>query len=263
MSYVNQHNFDWSITNRDIVLYIPNFKRKHLLLPTLCQMQTSLPKDKWIILVVNDGPHEDMSDLALKFNITYFTFEREPAKERNGCLIRNYIIKRVQSRVLATRDPEIFITGDNYLIKLSEMEDIIYRPHEMVELQEPETPKIIASPNINLLCLKTRAVHKLTNPMEPRAFHAGVAVYTKRLIDIGGYDEDFVNFYGWEDIDILHRLVQSNAEIFVDNNVNTYHVWHPRKMKFLKTVRDNQLIYQNKRDRNIIIANQGKAWGNG
>jgi len=262
MSYVNQLTFDWSITERDVVLFIPNFKRKHLLIPTLMQIETRLSRDQWIVLVVNDGPHEDLSDLK-EFNTTYFTFERDPAKERNGCLIRNYVLKRLRSKIMTTRDPEIFIKGDDHIKAVSEMSDCIYRPYSMTELLEPLTPQVLANPMIDVTTLGTRAVHTLINPREHRAFHAGVSLYVKRLMNIGGYDEDFANYYGWEDIDILDRLVQSGAEIVVDKGVNTYHVWHPRKTRFLKTVRDNQVIYEGKRAKNKLVANEGKEWGQG
>ena len=262
MSYVNQHTFDWGMTERDVVLFIPNFKRKHLLIPTLMQIETTLPKDEWIVLVVNDGPHEDLSDLK-EFNTVYFTFERDPEKERNGCLIRNYVLKKLRSKIMTTRDPEIFIKGNDHIKAVSEMSDCIYRPYSMTELLEPLTPQILKNPMIDVTTLGSRAVHKLTNPGEHRAFHAGVSVYVRRLMGIGGYDEDFANFYGWEDIDMLYRLVQSGADIIVDKNVNTFHVWHPRKTRFLKTVTSNQFVYQCKREEDKLVANENKDWGEG
>lgn len=259
---INQHNFDWSITNRDVVLFIPNFKRKHLLIPTLMQMETSLPKDKWIVLVVNDGPHEDMSDLA-EFNLVYFTFDRIPIIERNGCLIRNYVLQRLQSRVVGTRDPEIFIKGGDYFSSLAEMGDVIYRPYSMIELQEPMTPKILANPMIDVTQLAVRAIHRLRTPDEPRAFHAGIAALVERFKQLGGYDEEFADYYGYEDIDMLRRLMGSGIDTIIDSKVQTYHVWHHRKAKFLKTVRHNGLIYDSKKRKNHPTANEGKIWGKG
>jgi len=262
MAKITQHDFDWSVTNRRVVMFIPNFKRKNLLIPTLKRFKTTLPDQDWIFLVVNDGPHEDLSDLA-EYNLAYFTFERDPAVERNGCMIRNYVLKRLQCEVMTTRDPEIFTEGEDHIERVAKIKDIIYRPIRMVELQEPETPKILANPTVSVEQLGHRAIHTLRNPMEPRAFHAGFAAHVKRLMDIGGYDEDFADYYGWEDIDILHRLVQSGADIYVDNKVSTYHIWHMRRQKFLKTVRDNGLAFESKRKKNELVANEGKEWGNG
>ena len=259
---INQHNFDWSITKRDVVLFIPNFKRKHLLIPTLMQIKTSLSRDRWLILVVNDGPHEDLSDLA-EFNLAYFTFDRIPLAERNGCLIRNYVLRRLQSRVVGTRDPEIFIKGGDYFSSLAGMGDIIYRPCSMFELQEPMTPKILADPMIDVTKLPTRAIHKLKTPSEPRAFHAGVAALVERLRQMGGYDEEFADYYGYEDIDMLNRLLRSGIDTVIDKEVDTYHIWHPRRAKFLKTVRTNGMIFERKERLNRVVANQDRDWGSG
>jgi GT2 family glycosyltransferase len=263
MSYINQHSFDWNITSRDIVLYIPNFGRKNFLIPTLKGIHTDLPRDKWVILVVNDGIHEDMSDLK-KFNLCYFTFERgENPKERNGCMIRNYILKRLQSRIVATRDPEIFIEGSDYFKKIYDIDNEIFRPGSMIELAEPETPKILSSNQYYKLSeLQYRSIHKVTLD-NYRAFHAGFAAPTQKLVKIGGYDEDFKNFYGHEDVDLLMRLKQSGILFVIDQSIITYHIWHMRRTKFLQTVRKNGTIYKNKLEKSESIANENRTWGLG
>ena len=262
MAYVNQDNFDWDQTKVDVLLFIPNFKRRHLLVPTLQKIQTSLSKDRWLILAVNDGVHEDLSDLE-KHNLKYFTFERDSAKERNGCQIRNYVLKRLQSKILATRDPEIFIEGGDYFLSVSSIDEkTVYRPNSMTELAEPESPKIINNPAINLNDLMVRSKHIVT-PQNHRAFHAGVAVHTKTMVDIRGYDERFKNGYGWEDVDVMNRLMRFGCKTFIDKNVDTFHVWHPRRTRFLKTVMDNQEIYELSRKQNTIVANTDCDWGEG
>ncbi|KKK86156.1 hypothetical protein LCGC14_2766060 [marine sediment metagenome] len=226
------------------------------------QMETTLPKDQWLILVVNDGPHEDLSDLA-EFNLAYFTFDRTPATERNGCLIRNYVLRRLQSRVVGTRDPEIFIKGGDYFSSLANMGDVIYRPYSMVELQEPMTPKILANPMIDITELPVRATHRLRTPGEPRAFHAGVAALVERFRQLGGYDEEFANYYGYEDIDMLNRLLRSGIDTVIDKEVRTFHIWHPRHAKFLKTVRINGMTFERKERLGNVVVNEGGKWGKG
>lgn len=266
MSYINQNNFDWNLTNRKIVLYIPNFGRKNYLIPTLQRMQFDLPKDQWIILVVNDGIHEDMSDLT-DFNVVYFTFERgEKPKERNGCMVRNFILKRLQSEIVATRDPEIFIEGKQYLSSIAQLkENQVYRPCEMIELRESDVTKIFENPFLDLTTLKIRCSHSVANH-NYRAFHAGFAMHTAKLVELGGYEEAFANAYGHEDVNLLERVIAAKMDFIIDQDVKTYHIFHPRKVKFLKTVRDNGVIYQQKRreiTKGSIIANQDQEWGNG
>jgi len=262
MAYINQDNFDWDQTNVDVVLFIPNFKRKHLLTPTLQNIKTSLPKDRWLILAVNDGVHEDLSGL-IEHNLLYFTLERDNPIERNGCQIRNYVLKRLQSKILATRDPEIFIEGGDYFQSVASIDEkTIYRPSSMVELSEPESPKIINNPHIALRSLMSRSTHIVTQ-QNYRAFHAGVAVHTKTMLDIRGYDERFQNGYGWEDVDMMNRLSQHGCETFIDKKVDTFHIWHPRRTRFLKTVTDNQNIYNTIRQQNKVVANTMDSWGEG
>ena len=112
---ITQHNFDWAVTERDLVIFVPNFGRKRYLAATLEWFETAVPEDRWITIVVNDGLHEDLSDLAARFNLAWFTFERNPVVERNGAMIRNYFIKRCRSRLLCTRDPEILIEGERFV----------------------------------------------------------------------------------------------------------------------------------------------------
>lgn len=262
----NQNSFNWSITDRKVILYIPNFGRKKYLIPTLKRMKTTLPRDQWIILVVNDGIHEDMSDLS-DFNLTYFTFERgQNPKERNGCMVRNYILKRLQSQIVATRDPEIFVEGSDYLSSIADLkENQVYRPCEMVELTEPDTVKLFNDPFLDLPNLRTRCVHRVTTH-NYRAFHAGFAMHTKKLVDLGGYEEEFASNYGYEDVNLLERVIAAKMDFVIDPNVKTYHTFHPRRVRFLQTVGDNGILYKKKRgqiQQGILVANNNKEWGNG
>jgi len=49
----------------------------------------------------------------------------------------------------------------------------------------------------------------------------------------------------------------------MDKTIRALHIWHPRKMRFLKTVRDNGKIYESKRRANMAIANRDGEWGEG
>jgi len=258
MSYVNQHNFDWSITNREIVIFIPNFNRKHLIIPTLVRWQTSLPKNDWLILVVNDGAHEDLSDLE-QYNVKYFTFERDPG-ERNGCMIRNYIIKRIQSRLLMSKDPEIILYSKDCLENTVQCRYEACRAGRAIELMEFDVQKILKNDDLDVFKLK----HKREYPVQTachEGFHFCYTASTKLLRELSGYDETFVQGYGWEDVDILRRL-EKNSHVKLDNSICAMHIWHPRRAKFLKTVIDNGAIYQNIVN-NDLVTNEGVAWGNG
>jgi hypothetical protein len=135
----------------------------------------------------------------------------------------------------------------------------------MVELRESDVTKIFENPFVDLSKLKMRCVHSVANH-NYRAFHAGFAMHTKKLIDLGGYEEEFAQAYGHEDVNLLERVIANKMDFIIDQDVKTYHIFHPRKVKFLKTVRDNGMIYQKKKREimsGLTIANQGREWGNG
>jgi len=257
--YLNQTNFDWSCTNKEFIIFVPNFGRKHLLIPTLKRFKTAISNDRWMWLVVNDGINEDLSDLE-QYNLKWFTFEREPV-ERNGCMIRNFIIKRCLSTWLCTKDPEIILDND-IVSRAIDLEDVIYRPIGMIELQEWETQKIIDNPFINLGELNILRQWKVT-PHNYQAFHNMVCIRTKRLQDMKGYEEDFKTGYGWEDVNMLDRLKKSGVKFIVDSDMTTYHIHHPIIRKFHKTIEINRGVYENMKTNLRVIANDDTEWGRG
>lgn len=256
-----QQNFDWPLTNREFLLYIPNFSRKHLLIPTLKRFKTSISKDRYLILIVNDGLHEDMSDLEQEFNLKWFTFERDPANERNGCMIRNFVIRRCQSKWLCTKDPEIIIEGDiiNKILQLKE--DVVYRPRGMIELFEQDTQKIIDDPFLDLTKLSILRQWEASDKRN-QAFHAGCCMLTKRLKDIRGYDERYRDGYGYEDWQMLERLKRS-TKVVIDQDIQAYHIAHPIVRKFHKTIINNEVFYRQDLQNIEIVSNKNREWGNG
>jgi hypothetical protein len=258
---ITQDNFDWSLTERQIVVFIPNYKRKNLLIPTLQRFQTELPRDQWIFLVVNDGMHEDLSDLE-DYNLCYFTFVREPNKERNGCLIRNYVLRRLQCATITTRDPEIFIAGGDHLVKIDGIGDIVYRPGGMIEFTEQMTQKILDDPYISVSELDVLRRWQVTD-YNYQAFHCGMAMNVDRMIAMGGYDEDFAEGYGWEDVNFLERLKLSDVRIIIDHDLMGFHIHHPRYRIFQKTIAINGSIYEKKKKNLKVVANENREWGQG
>lgn len=254
---INQDNFDWSVTERELVLFIPNFKRKHLILPTLDRLQTSLPKDQWVVLILNDGSHEDLSDLA-KYNVVFFTLEHNH-KERNGCMARNYVIQRVKSRLLMSKDPEVILHSDDCFAEVIQIKNQVYRAGRALELMELDAQKIIKNPDLDVSQLPIRREYRVHAGCY-EGFHFNYTAPVELLRKIGGYDERFVQSYGWEDVELFERL-QMHTDVQRELKTTAMHIWHPRHAKFLKSVRDNAQIYSEMKGQGI--ANAGHAWGNG
>jgi len=104
-------NFDWSETDRELVIFIPNHGRKEYVDYTIQKISTVVKKNRWLIVVGNDGIDCNFSYLYNQ-NVRYFTLMPEVPGSRNGCFIRNYAIKRCKSRLFAQKDPEILIFDD-------------------------------------------------------------------------------------------------------------------------------------------------------
>lgn len=256
----NQHNFPWESTNCPIIILIPNFGRKNLLIPTLQRFKTELSQKDYKFLIINDGIFEDLSDLE-KYNLLWFNFEREPT-ERNGLMVRNFAIRRLKCQTLVQRDPEIVSDGSDYLLHIAKNPGEIYRPHKMLELQPNCTQTVIDNPHCNLSKLDVLREWRIDH-IRWEGFHCNCGIPLQLLKDLGGYDEDFSDSFGWEDTHMLARLRKSNIEFNIDKSVTCYHLWHPVRRKFHRTININGPIYDKKMQNLELIANQGKEWGNG
>jgi len=159
-----------------------------------------------------------------------------------------------------TRDPEICLEGDDIIANVINLEDVVYRPRFMVELYEQETQRIIDDPFIKLDELPILRSWQVTNT-NYQAFHNGCAVRTQRLKNMRGYEEDFKDGYGWEDVNLLERLKLSNIPIIVDDKVTGFHINHPIIRKFHRTILSNEIIYKRLKQNLQITANQNRVWG--
>jgi len=257
---VNQDNFDWSLTNREVVIAIPNFGRRHLMFPTIVGMQTSIPRSDWLILIVNDRVHEDFSDWEDR-NVAYFTMERPSSKERNGCFIRNYYIKRMQSRILIQKDPEVFPWGVDLVKTCMGLNGSFYRAGFGVNLKPGRTRAILRAPKrelakINFGIKPKKAVKQGNN----KFFHYVYGAETRVLQDIHGYDEDYVEF-GWEDLDMYKRLKRMAMKEIIDKKCLAIHLWHKRYATEQPSLNRMERIFRSKSASDFV--RNPVSWGEG
>lgn len=259
-------NFDWSITNRELVIFIPNWGRGEYVRKTIAEMDTHVPLNKWLIVVINDRIHEDFSDLDGFENTVYLTFGPELNKEGRGDgFIRNVAIKRCQSKWFFQRDPEIIITGD--FIK-----SIIECPTDMYRLSGPAkktrqatTERFLRGEATVQECSEDSDQYDI-DPNKFVYFHFGFAVKTKILQDIRGYDEEYKKMY-CADRDIYSRLMAQGVIPTFDPECKPIHLWHtipwfPNNPKTIADYKEMQQIFANK-DPNQFIRNNPETWGEG
>jgi hypothetical protein len=137
----------------------------------------------------------------------------------------------------------------------------VHRCHRAVEMTEQDRPRILADPTLDLSGLAILRVWPVQTIHTYQGFHFCFAAHVDLLKQIGGYDEDYENGYGYEDVDLMERLIMAGAEFIVDKNFTTYHIWHPHMRRFHNTITSNEQIFRNKMATKRPIANEGRGWG--
>ncbi len=273
-------------------MFIPNFNRKELVEFGIHNLITHLPKEDRIIIIGNDLCHCDFRHLE-KYGVYYFSLENGRSTPRNSAFIRNYAIKRCQSQIFFQKDPEIIVNGD-FLKRASELgkgwkagwvlnfpkgptQDILQNgireiiPFLMEHCLNPQIQKEFEYRDLGgglsqvLMGLKNLCTanvlkqqilsgkHNLSNWLS-----YALGIETKVLQDIHGYDEDFTS-YGYEDSDMICRLMALGYSISPDHNCTSIHLHHPSTGDpHLHEMRD---VFQNK-DPNQVVRNP-ENWGEG
>lgn len=262
---VTLDNFDWSVTNRDLVIFMPNWARGEYVRKTVELIQTEIPKDKWIVLTINDRIHEDLSDLE-PYNAVYLTFGPDRPKDGRGdAFMRNIAIKRCKSKWFFQKDPEVIVRGD--FIK-----HILECPTEMYRLSGPalkvrrHTTERFLKSEATLEDCYVDADQYPINPAMFMFFHFGFAVKTYILQGIRGYDEDYKKMY-CADTDLYGRLMAMGVKPTFDPECHPVHLWHvePWAPNTPKTKADyaemrNMLASKNPRS---SVRNDPLTWGEG
>ena len=259
-------NFDWSITNRELVIFIPNWARGEYIRRTIAEMDTHVPLSKWLIVIINDRIHEDFSDLDGFENTVYLTFGSERTKEGRGDgFVRNIAIKRCQSRWFFQRDPEIIVTGD--FIK-----HIIECPTDMYRLSGPArktrqatTTRFLQGEATVQECSEDSDQYNI-DPKQFVYFHFGFAVKTQILQDMRGYDEDYKRMY-CADRDLYARLMAQGIVPIMDPECKPIHLyhdtpWYPDTTKTKADYATMQKIFASKNP-NECVRNNPDTWGMG
>jgi len=258
-------NFDWSQTNKELLFIIPNCGRGKYIRKTIDNIiNTSVSRNRWIILIINDGIEENFDDLK-NSNILYLTIKRENNYERGGAFSRNVAIKYGQSKLLAQKDPEIFYTGD-FINGCFNYQNVLYRcgGHALQATQKETENYLNGHDNLNLLMRTSRSIPILEDRFV--FWHYGHCAPLESFKRLNGYDEDFKR-YGYEDTDMHDRLIKSGLKQHFDTNCIPVHLWHEKPRVYTDTTDKKRyeemgILYNKKRDTGII-RNVGVSWGEG
>jgi hypothetical protein len=251
-------NFDWSITNKKLVIFIPNYNRPQYVEFGIRNLVTSIPRNDWIIIIGNDNIHYDFDHLK-RFNAYYFSLLTGNSKPRNSCRIRNYAIKRCMSDIFFQKDPEVIVVGDfikecikygkgwktgfvimasNNLSRLilrngmQEVDKLLFKDpinptRLIVEKLDDGTYRSIVDPGqlFDPQSIKDVVFNTRGGWNESTCFAYALGIETKILKEISGYDEDYTN-YGYEDPDMFCRLMFMKYGLIPDYTCTSVHLNH-------------------------------------
>jgi len=236
-------------------LIIPTYKRNSLLLFGLYSVHEYLSSAHLEIIILDNGPKDDALPVAQSFNAKYIWVKERKGWSGPGHSL-NVGVKAASTDIVILSCPEIW-----------HMNDCIKSTLEEFELNDS---KIMVMPtgkdDENKECLDyllTKYTDVSPN-LYDRCCHLNCKVpfllgmYKKDYIDIGGYDEDFMEGVGRDDRDFVERMLQNGCR-YIETPGKIVHLWHERQPDDTEARKYNIKLYEQRHGQ--IIRNQNKEWG--
>jgi hypothetical protein len=165
----------------------------------------------------------------------------------------NYGLKHCSGELVLINEAEVYNIDCNQINKMIE-------PHLTQQKLITHPKRVYIDTGILLNQIEkgieptTEVLSKIENFYHAH-FHYSIMLYKKELINIGGWDEDFLGSC-YTDGDINDRL-EMNGMKFVPLDLECIHLFHPRINCIGWDY--NKRLYEERK--NIIIRNQDKQWG--
>lgn len=172
---------------------IPTYNRRRILQKALLALgEQTYPANLYEVVVVDDGSTdgtgEMVNSLQVPYSLVYLKQERGgPAKARN--------------RAIEAASGELCIFIDSDIVVVSEFIEAHVMAHR-------RRPKVVANgPVIHTSDIDNPSSAQMKITDVSRAFFAtgNTSVEKRYLVEAGMFDEDFIE-YGWEDLELGHRL---------------------------------------------------------
>jgi hypothetical protein len=273
-------NFDWSVTNRQMCIFMPHHHDRKYTQFSIDQIRTSIPKNDYVIIVGCDNNKDEFEG----DNVYYFWMKTPTQGSRNGCFIRNYAIKRCQSMYFLQKDGEVVILGDfikNCFKKIiyhagdSQSWTASWRAGKIYVLNDQQTRRYMSTKSPEHFISTPTEVIKENFPGTTNAvkdiiynatgtnlstfFHYAYCVPTLDLEKVRGYDERFGS-YGYEDSDMFCRLYAMGHRLIPDPYCSAVHLCHPKNAQTSDITKMRKLFGNS--DPETLIRNPS-GWGDG
>lgn len=222
-------------------LLITTQNRSSLLDHSLSVLSTKTWPDE--VLVVDDGGSDGCEDVCEVWGARY-VYNDSPL-DAQCSEARNIGIKSTDCDVVITCEPEVFFVSDVV---------------EQVGVARNLEPDRVVSAGSVWHGIPGGGYELRIGWVAPF-----VAAYERQwLLDVGGWDEQFPDPWGWEDTDLLTRLRLAGHGQRIDPEIEVRHQWHePRWSKYRHDA--NEAHFMSKgfhRDESLdIVANEGLPWG--
>lgn len=254
-----------------ISVIMPHYKRVKLLNRTLKEY-TALHDEETLkrveFVIIDDGGNDASAfrDVITihreKLNIFAAIIDEGTC---NAVIPYNYGIKQAKGETIILTCCECLPITPNMLNRIYELTtDNTYLSCGCYSLSEYETENLH-----RVIKLKPRAAtfngdsgwynHSVHYP---RHLNFLTAIKRKKLIELGGFDEDYEHGFWKDDVDLIDRIRKSDLVIEARDHLACLHQWHYDENygDKKKLIERNNRIYESKG--NVpIMSNQGRAWG--
>lgn len=249
-----------------ISLILPSYKRADLLNLGLWSISKQQIDCSLEIIVLNEGGDRETYGVCEHYR-KYFNLrhiESNPSGEsRNLVFSSNIGIKEARGDIVILSCPEMFHIGNTLNSLIAPL---------------ISNKNIISIPNYVLFDslgeIKNKLQNNLTTEIDYRKLKNGeheryaatlpffMGIPKSILLEIGGYDEDFIGI-GGEDDDLTRRLIASNLSYHRTNSI-LIHLYHPKSFDETTKNSNPKYLYNLNllQTKTTIIRNEGREWGN-
>jgi GT2 family glycosyltransferase len=227
----------------------------------------TFPADRLVISVVDYGSSPACSvriqAVCERFGADYVRVEGPEKWSRSRCL--NHGLRRVRTKFVLFSDVDI-VFSPGYVE--AAVQTLKRRPRSVVcapmhDLPE-STTEVTREAARKGVAVDLDSLRRDTEPRRGWAHHPSIlATYSALPRLIGGYDE-FYEDWGWEDEDLLRRLLRLGLRLRVLHDPDYYlHQWHPKMEGIPEALRSAAILRNRTRFERThsILRNRGGAAG--
>lgn len=250
----------------NVTMVITTYDRGHLLRHNLRRLaELTIPEE---ILVIDDGGSDDTEQVCAEapacLPIRYI-YNHNPGPSICS-MARNIGVKQAAHDWIVTCEPELLYIND-IIARFKELE--FEHPKEVIS-----AGRIYFGPpgweGADARLDEWERAGDYVPPSGSQEAIGWVAPYTAlwnkaALIELGGWDEGFPGYWGWDDIDLLTRLRINGIGQYIDLESIAVHQFHglggDHNTVNEQYFRAKSFCHGDETKIEDLIANKGKAWG--